>query len=294
MIVFLNGQFLPEEEARVSVFDRSFLYGDGLFETLLVRQTIPFLWDSHLDRMERGAEFLGIAVPYDRGHLRDRAVELMARNSRPDAVLRITLSRGAGPRGYSTRGADQPLLAMALFPAPRVDLDLPIQWRLQTAPFRIAARDVLAQFKTANKLHHILARVHAEKNGAEEALLLNHEDEVAEGAASNVFWIEQNRVCTPPVESGGLPGTTREFVWKLCLELGLSFCEQKGTVPSLRAADGVFLTLSTLGIVEVTALDGEKLRRSPLTPGLHRALQKAVQRETQSDCSTGPRGSSPA
>lgn len=114
MTAFLNGQFVPEAAATVSVFDRSFLYGDGLFETMLVSNGKPFRWMQHMDRLERGAEFLGIKTPFTREALAGCAAELIAQNQMPEALLRLTLSRGVGVRGYSPKGADKPTLVMTL------------------------------------------------------------------------------------------------------------------------------------------------------------------------------------
>src|SRR5579872_7032026 len=117
MIVFLNGQFVPEESAVVSVFDRGFLYGDGLFETIRIFKGKPFRWEQHLERLQRGAEFLKIKLPFSCTALPKFADELINKNQMPDALLRLTLSRGVGIRGYSPKGAEEPTVVMSLHPA---------------------------------------------------------------------------------------------------------------------------------------------------------------------------------
>src|SRR2546421_6588682 len=121
MIVFLNGQFVPESQAVVSVFDRSFLYGDGLFETMRIRNGKPFRWAQHLDRLGQGAEFLKIKLPFAGAELQEFVAGLVRRNEMPEALLRLTLSRGVGVRGYSPKGAEQPLIAMSLHPIPAIE-----------------------------------------------------------------------------------------------------------------------------------------------------------------------------
>ena len=153
MTVFLNGQFVAEEQAVVSVFDRSFLYGDGLFETLRVVRGLPLHWKEHLGRLRRGADFLRIRLPFAEQELRGFATELFRRHGLMDAVLRITVSRGVGLRGYSRKGADAPSVVMTLHPPPFLDPANPPRWRLKTASLRVAPNDPLAQVKTANKLH---------------------------------------------------------------------------------------------------------------------------------------------
>lgn len=276
MHVFLNGRFVPEAEAVVSVFDRSFLYGDGLFETLRIHGGRPFAWTEHMARLERGADFLRLRVPFTREQLRDFAGQLITLNRMTEAVLRLTLSRGIGPRGYSTRGADHPVLVMTLHPAPVIDPLHPPQWRLITASVRLPAGEALAQFKTCNKLPQILARAEADEAGADEALLLNTDGFVAEAATSNLFWIADGAVCTPPLIAGALAGVTRGVVLGICAELGVKTRELSVGPEELRRAEGVFLTLSTLGVVEAVALDGRELARSPLVETIRAAHEAKV------------------
>ena len=166
MIVFLNGRFIPEAQAVVPISDRGFLYGDGLFETLFVCNSRPLWWTRHAERLERGAEFLKIKLPWTSEELRNIAGTLIQQNVMPDCVLRLTLTRGSGARGYSPKGADAPTLAITLHPLPPP----PAAVKLATSSFCIAAGDALAGFKTANKLAQVLARAEAGERGADEAL----------------------------------------------------------------------------------------------------------------------------
>src|ERR1044072_7879851 len=118
MIVFHDGEFMPEESAVVSIFDRCFRYGDGLFEAVLVRHGKMFRWAQHLRRLERSADFFRMRPPCSAGQLLEIAEKLIAANELPDAVLRIQLSRGVGPRGYAPTGEEKPLVSMSLHPAP--------------------------------------------------------------------------------------------------------------------------------------------------------------------------------
>ncbi len=254
MIVFLNGQFVPEEQAMVSVFDRSFLYGDGLFETMLVVKGTPFRWAQHMERLQRGCEFLRLQVPFSLAAIRGFADELIARNGMPDSLLRLTLSRGVGRRGYSPQGAERPTLVMSLHPAPAVPPREPPLWRLVTSSFRLPANQPLAQFKTCNKLPQILARAEADATGADEALLLNTDGFVVEASSSNLFWVQDDAICTPALASGILAGVTRSVIFELCQGLNLALCETSITPEALGKAQGVFLSLSSFGIAEAVAL----------------------------------------
>lgn len=281
MIVFLNGEFVPEEQAVVSVFDRSFQYGDGLFETMLVANGVPFRWAEHLQRLQQGAVFLGISPPFGQAELRELAERLIRENRIPNGLLRLSLSRGAGARGYSTRGADAPFVVMSIYPSTRTDSDLPPRWRLKSSSFRLPAHEPMAEFKHCNKLPQILARAQAEQAGADEALLVNTEGFVVEASASNLFWIDHETVCTPPLASGILSGVTRSVVLELCKNLRLEVNECNITGDQLLDMKGVFLSLSSLGIIEAASLDGQPLLQSPLTRQVHQAYQELLHRETR-------------
>src|SRR6266571_933323 len=271
MIVFLNGEFVPAERAVVSVFDRCFLYGDGLFETVLIFKGNPFRWSQHLERLQRGADFLKIQLPFAPEALCGFASQLVARNQVQDSLLRLTLSRGVGVRGYSPKGAERPSVVMSLHPAPAVDPPDPPGWRLKTSSFRLPANEPLAQFKTCNKLAQVLARAEGDAAGAEEALLLNTEGFVVEATSSNLFWIADGVVWSPPLASGILPGVTRGLVFELCQNLGLGVREGNVSALELQQAQGSFLSLSSTGIAQAISLDGKELARSPLVGVLSRS-----------------------
>lgn len=277
MIVFLNGQFVPEEKATVSVFDRGFLYGDGLFETLRVSNGKPFRWWQHMERLRQGGDFLGIKIPCSCKLLERHAAELIAQNQLPEALLRISVSRGVGRRGYSPAGAKEPTLVMTLHSAPGAATQ---PWRLKTASFRLPAGERLAQFKTANKLAQVLARAEADAAGADEAVLCNTAGFVVEGASSNLFWFEDGRVCTPPLASGILAGVTRSVVLELCRDLRIECVEREILPAQLGHSEGVFLTLSSLGVVAAGMLDDCVLPDAGLVRTLAGEYQQLLQRET--------------
>jgi branched-subunit amino acid aminotransferase/4-amino-4-deoxychorismate lyase len=200
----------------------------------------------------------------------DRLVQL---NALPNAILRITLTRGPGPRGYSPSGADRPTLAMTLHADSRPDAKKPASVRLITSSFRVSAADPLANVKTCNKLPHILACAEADAAGADDALLLNTRGHLAEATASNLFWLSGDGVQTPPARAGALMGITRGVVIELVRKLGLAAGEVDGEPSVLRRAAGVFLTNSVGGITEVVELDGKALGRSAIVKRLQGAYQ---------------------
>ena len=264
--VFLNGRLVPEEQAVVSVFDRGFLYGDGIFETMRILNGKPFRWKQHWERFENGAAFLKIASPFSSEALRDFANRLVLENQMPDSLLRLTLSRGIGIRGYSPRAAERP--------------EQTVGWRLIIAPVTLPEQEPLAQFKTCNKLPQIIARARADALGADEALLLNTDDCLVESSSGNLFWLEQEVVCTPPLASGVLPGVTRGVIFEICSGMGMAVREAKVRAPDFYQKSGVFLSLSSVGIAEGLSLDGKPLARSPIVEKLNKRYWDLVRTET--------------
>jgi branched-subunit amino acid aminotransferase/4-amino-4-deoxychorismate lyase len=279
MVVFLNGNFLPEAEAVVPLNDRGFLLGDGLFETTRVAQGRPFRLAQHLDRLARGADLFKITLPLSLKEIQKRAAELIEKNGLAEAVLRVTLTRGPGARGYSGAGAGPPTLALTLHPLPPQSADEPLQWSLITSSFRVAAGDTLATFKCTSKALHVLARAEAEARGADEALLLNTNGEVAEAASGNLFWIYRDKICTVPTGRGVLPGITRAVVLEICQALGLETNKRVIKPEMLRNAAGIFITQGALGIIPVVAFDGLPVPPSPLTDQIGTAYNQLLMGE---------------
>lgn len=279
MIVFLNGKFLPETGAVVPLNDRGFLLGDGLFETVRVAQGRPFRLAQHLERLVRGADFLKIKLPFTAKEIQKFAGEMIGKNELAEAVLRVTLTRGAGTRGYSTKGADKPTLALTLHPLPPQNGDEPVLWNLITSSFRIPASDALSSFKSTSKILNVLARAEAEEKGADEALLLNANGEVAETAGGNIFWVYQDKICTVPAGRGVLPGITRAVVLEICQALGLETNKRVIKPEMLRHAEGIFVTQSAFGIIPVAAFDGLPVAPSPLVDQIASAYNEMLARE---------------
>jgi aminodeoxychorismate lyase len=279
MIVFLNGKFLSAADAVVPLNDRGFLLGDGLFETMRVANGKPFRCAQHLERLTRGADFLKIKLPFTPKEIQKFAGELIGQNKLAEAILRVTLTRGAGARGYSPKNSGPPTLAMTMHPLPPVNADEPVQWSLVTSSFRIPAGDALASFKTTSKILNVLVRAEAEEQGADEALLLNANGEVAETAGGNIFWVYQDKICTVPTGRGVLPGITRAVVLEICQSLGLATNQHVIKPEQLRNAEGIFVTQSALGIVPVVAFDGVPVAPSPLVDQIVAAYHEVLTKE---------------
>ncbi len=278
MLVFLNGRFVPEAQAVVPINDRGFMYGVGLFETMRVVNGKPFRLAQHLERLARGADFLKIKSPFTPKELQDFAGQLIEQNQMPDAILRLVLTRGPGERGYTPGAGGKPTVVMSLHTAPPLDMKNPVRWSLVTSSIHIPAGDPMASFKIMSKLAHVMARMEAVEKGADEALLVNTNGEVAEAASGNLFWVSRGRVGTVPAGRGVLPGVTRAVVLEICQTFGLPADQRVIKPEALRNAEGIFITQSALGIVPVTALDGEPVASSPLVDQIRRTYCEMLTR----------------
>jgi branched-chain amino acid aminotransferase len=234
----------------------------------------------HLDRLRRGAEFLRITIPFPIDSLLDSANELITRNKLPRALLRITLTRGIGPRGYSPANAQMPTLVMSLHAAPESSETQPAAWNVVISSIRLAPGDPLNAFKTCNKLPQILARMEADAAGADEAILLNTEGYAIEGASSNLFWVENETVCTSPIASGILPGVTRELILDLCRSLSIPQRETCILPAELHQTSGIFFTVSSLGVVEATSLNHRAVPKSAVARHLLQAFRTTLINDT--------------
>ncbi len=269
MLVFLNGKFIPEEQASVSVFDRSFCLGDGLFEAIPIYNGKAFLVQKYLARLQAGADFLKIKLPFTPMQMVAWMEELFRKNEMPNGILRLQLSRGVGRRGYSPEGATSPFLVMTSHPFRTSES---VSCKIIISSVRVLANDPLARFKTSSKLSYIVARAEADAQSADEAMLRNQLDNIVEATSSNFFWIENQTVCTPPVSSGALPGVTREVVLELCRKLQINRAEKNLPWKNLSLVSSAFLTSSGFGIRAVTQIDAREIPGSPIITKLRDAL----------------------
>jgi len=279
MVVFLNGQWVDEAQALVPVSDRGFLYGDGLFETMRVFNGRPFRMAQHLERMVRGANYLKIPMPFNPKELQQFAAQLIEQNKMTEAVLRVTLTRGPGARGYSPKNAGPPTVAITMHEIEPLDPANPPRWSMITSSFHIPASDPLASFKTSSKLLQVAARAEAEAKDADEALLINTNNEVAETSGANLFWVYHDKICTTPTGRGALPGITRAVVLEICQVLGLQTNKRVIKREALKNAEAIFLSQSAFGLVYITTLDGEPVPESPLVDKIYATYCEMLARE---------------
>jgi branched-chain amino acid aminotransferase len=252
--VWQDGRVVAQEEALVSVTDRGLLLGDGLFETMAVYDRRVFDLDAHLERLASGLGILGFAQSVDIAKLSAGIAHYIAAEDVNYAVLRVTVTRGSGPRGLAPPEAPHPTIFMTLSPmAP--GRRAPVSLHLATATRR-NEHSPLSRVKALSYLDNLLAFSEARAHGADDALLLNTRGMIACATVANLFTIREGRLETPPISDGALPGTMRALVLSLAPQAGLVPVETSLRVEDLAKADEVFLTNSISRVVEARACNG--------------------------------------
>lgn len=265
-LVFVNGEFVPVKDAKISVFDHGFLYGDGIFETMRSYNSKIFLLDEHLERLARAAEALQLTLPYSKRELEALLEQTVYRNG-PDLYIRLTVSRGPGPMGIDPGLCSKPTVVITTKEIKYNDTFYTQGVKaVFVSTMRNLAGATMPEVKSLNFLNNILAKQEVLKAGASEGFMLNHLGQVTEGTVSNVFLVKGDCLKTPSPESGLLEGITRQKVMELALIMGLEVKEEFLFKDDFAIADEVFYTNSGSEVVPVTDLDGSKVGTGKVGP----------------------------
>ena len=264
-VCWIDGDIVPLHAARIPVTDHGLLYGDGVFEGIRYYRGRPFRLDAHLQRLADSARALALPLPEPLPRIAAIVHAVIAAADNADGYLRLVVTRGPGPLGIDPAPCRQPGLFVIAAP---LDL-IPEDRRQQGVSVIIAATRRLPpdgldpRIKSLNYLNHILARIEANRAGADEALLLNNRGHVTEGSADNLFIVKRNCLLTPPVIDGALDGITRSWVMAQARELGIPAAEHSLSAFDLHTADECFLTGTGAELIPVRDIDDRKLPSCP-------------------------------
>lgn len=274
---WIDGSLCSGREAAVPVWDRAFLYGDGCFEGMRVRDGLLFRPQDHLARLGRSAAALDVRLQWRPDQIIAAIAQVMAANELTDAHVRVIVSRGASaPGGLDPRQATRPRVVVIAYPLPLRERPARIMISSIT---RKAPRSVDAGIKSLNSLDAILAKQQAIAAGMDDAFMLDGDGTIAEATTANVFVVRDGRVATPTTRAA-LPGITRRTVIELLREADIEIVERDVTWGELYCADECFLTGTAAGIVPVAAVDGREPAAAPgaVTTLVRDAFQRAVAR----------------
>ena len=277
-IVYLNGYLMPLGQASISVLDYGFLYGYGLFETMRAYGGKIFRLDSHLSRLARAAEILGL--PIGALELKDAVMDTIKANKLSDARIRITISMGEGGMVPDPSTCGKPtVLILAGHYQPYPEQVYQKGFRAVVSSIRRNSQSPLSRLKSANYLESILAKQEARAAGVDEALCLNEKGLLAEASMSNIFLVTDGILRTPGQESGVLPGIIRETIMELASQLGINTLEQDIRLDELFQAQEAFFTNSLIEVMPLIEVDGKFIgsgRPGSLTQRLMVAYKELV------------------
>lgn len=258
LVIYLNGEFVDEEEAKISVFDHGVLYGDGVFEGIRAYNGRVFRLRQHIDRLYESAKSILLDIGMTKEEMSEALLETLRRNSLRDAYIRLVVTRGKGDLGLDPRMCSKPTVfiiaaQIQLYPEELYEKGLEVV----TVPTRRnIVEGVNPRIKSLNYLNNILAKIEANLAGVSEAILLNNEGYVTECTGDNIFIVKNGEVITPPPFLGILEGVTRNSILEIAEKLGYRTAEKVFTRHDLYVADECFLTGTAAEVVPVVKVDG--------------------------------------
>lgn len=274
--VYVDGEFYGKDEAKISVFDHGFLYGDGVFEGIRAYNGRVFRCEEHIDRLFAAAKAILMDIPMTKEEITEAMLETIRKNQLRDGYIRLVVSRGKGDLGLSPTKCPKPTVVIiadniTLYPEELYEKGMSVI----TASQRRNMPDVLdPQIKSLNYINNILAKIEANRAGVPEAIMLNKNGLVAECTGDNIFIIKEDVIYTPPIYVGALDGITRKTAMKVAKELGYEVYEKEFTLFNVYNADECFLTGTAAEVIAVTEVDGRTVGNGVCGPITRNILKK--------------------
>jgi len=279
--VYIDGNFYPKSEAKISVFDHGLLYGDGIFEGIRAYDGIVFKLKEHIDRLYRSAHMIMLPIPIDREEMIERTLETLRRNKLRDAYIRLVVTRGKGDLGLNPRRCPKPTIIIITDSitlhgndAKENGIVALISW-VKRDPVDATSHEI----KSLNYLNSILAKLEANIWGVDEAIVLDKNGFVCEGVAENIFLVKNGKLCTPPTYTGALHGITAQAVQNLAKKLGYDVEETIITPFQLFNADEVFFTGTASEIIPLREINKRQIndgKPGPTTKRLQAEFAKLI------------------
>lgn len=280
--VWINKKLVDSDKARISIFDRGFMYGDGLFETMRAYSGVIFEIDQHINRLFSSLKLARFSSPYPREILKREIYRTLKANHLKDAYIRLAMTRGEGRFGMEHKDVFSPNTVIITkeftsYPSRMYNEGI----TAGVVGTRQNELSIISGIKSSSFLNYIVARLEAKRSGFDEAILANSKGHIAECATSNIFVVKGRNLITPSRASGILPGITRSVIMRLARKHGIIVKEALMTRRTLYGADEVFLTNSLAEVLPIVRIDRKKIGRGfpgPVTRFLHSAYRKEVAR----------------
>ena len=283
MIIYLDGRFVPEEEARVSVFDHGLLYGDGVFEGIRAYNGKIFRLDEHLARLYDSAKAIDLAIPLTKAEMTEVIKETLRQNSLRDAYIRPIVTRGKGDLGLDPLKCAKPtvIVIAVTWGAMYGDLYEKGLRAICVSVRRTPPESMPPNVKSLNYLNNILAKIEANYRGVDEAIFFDTKGHVSEGSGDNIFVVKDGVIITPPTLNN-LRGITRMVVLEIAAKMGITLLERDLGYFDLYTADEVFVTGTAAEVAPIREIDGRVIgngKPGPITRQLMAAFRTATQKE---------------
>lgn len=274
-LIYLNGQLVPEEQAKISVFDHGLLYGDGVFEGLRVYSQKVFLLNEHIERLYESARAIRLEIPISPAEMTKATNDTVAANQLNDGYIRLVVTRGAGGLGLDIRKTSHPQIfiiadQITMYPPEMYENGMEI---VTASTIRNHPQALSPRIKSLNYLNNIMAKIEATDQGKQEAIMLNHKGEVSECTGDNIFIVKKGKLLTPPKDAGILEGITRNAVIRLAQKANIPFSEMSMTRHDVYIADECFLTGTAAEVIPVTKVDGRVIGSGKPGEITHRLLK---------------------
>ena len=282
LLVYIDGEYYPKSQAKISVYDHGLLYGDGVFEGIRAYNGVVFKLKEHIDRLYRSAHTIMLQIPIPKEEMVKIVLETLRKNKLKDAYIRLVVTRGVGDLGLDPRKCQKPTIIVITdtirllkTEAKESGITAMISW-VKRDPVDATTHEI----KSLNYLNSILAKIEANINGVDEAICLDKNGFICEGVAENIFIVKGGKIFTPPSYTGALPGITAEAVMNLARKLGYEVVEKNITPYELFNADEVFFTGTAAEIVPVKEVNKRVIgngKPGPVTRRLMEEFAKMVQ-----------------
>jgi len=267
LYAYVDGKYVPKEQASISIYDHGFLYGDGVYEAIRAYDGIIFKLREHIDRLFESAKSIKIEMPFSKDDLRGLVVEVLRKNQLKNSYIRIVVSRGRGRMGVDPRNCSKPTIVIMAEPRePLFGENVRGISAIVSSLRRTPSWSLDPRIKTLNYLNNIMAKIEAIESGVEEAIMLNEQGYVAETSTENIFIVKNGIVSTPHPSQGVLRGITRDTIVEIARELGYTLEERAITVHELYNADEVFVTGTAAEVVPIVKITGRKIGEGEAGP----------------------------
>ena len=286
LVVYIDGQYYPKSQAKISVYDHGFLYGDGVFEGIREYNGVVFKLKEHIDRLYRSAHAIALNMPLTKEEMTKVVVETLRKNKMKDSYIRLVVSRGVGDLGLDPRKCPKPTvivitdtISIRAGNAKETGITTMFSW-VRRNPVDATSHEI----KSLNYLNSVLAKIEANICGVDEALCLESNGCIAEGVGENVFIVKDGELLTPPTSTGALAGITAEVVTQIAAKLHIKLTVTNLTPFMMFTADEAFFTGTAMEMVPIREVNKRQIgtgKPGPVTKKLIAEFQKVIEDPAQ-------------